>query len=164
MRIARKAAKTRLAFLATGAALMYLYDPDRGRSRRARLASQAEARIRRGTRSVVSETGGQVHYYEGVLKGKVAKARHAGRYHPESDVDLREHLRQVIRTLPVPTTDVNVDVAKGVATLRGQVSTEDDRLRITSAVEDVPGVSKVVDYIHLPGIDAPNKAAVLHVH
>jgi BON domain len=162
--LVRKAAKSRLAFLAAGAALMYLYDPERGRSRRTRMVSHAEGRVRRAARSVVSETEGEVHYLQGVLKGKVVRARHGGRYHPESDVDLREHLRQVIHTLPVPTTDVNVDAAAGVATLRGQVATEGDRLLITNAVREVPGVAKLVDYTHLPGTDPPNKAAVLHLH
>lgn len=38
------------------------------------------------------------------------KAAGHGRYQPESDVVLRERLRQVIRILPVATCDVNVDV------------------------------------------------------
>lgn len=164
MSILRKAATSRAAFFAAGATLMYLYDPDRGRSRRTRMASHAEGVVRRRTRSVAREAEGQVHYLQGVLKGKIVKARHGGQYHPESDVDLREHLRQVIHTLPIPTMDVNVDVAEGVATVRGQAASEDDRQRITEAVRKVPGVTKIVDYTHLPGTEAPNKAAVLHVH
>jgi hypothetical protein len=142
---------------------MYFFDPDRGRGRRTQLVSHMEGVVRRRVRRTTSETKREAHYLEGRLKGVVARARGQGHYHPESEVDLREHLRQVIHSLPVPTTDVTVDVAKGKVSLRGQVHTPEQQAQIRRAVTAVPGVSQVEDFLHLPGTVAPNKAEALRV-
>jgi hypothetical protein len=159
IRLARKAAFSRAGFLTAGAALMYFWDPDRGRSRRVQIASQARAAPRRRIRQTVHQSERRAHYVQGRLRGAAVKARGGGSYHPESDADLREHLRQVIRSLAIPTGDVTVDAAKGIATLRGQVRSDHDQAALRAAVAAVPGVTNVEDFMHLPGMMAPNKAA-----
>jgi hypothetical protein len=125
--------------------------------------SHAHAVLRRRARKAGWQTSRHAHYFKGKLKGAAMKARGRGRYHPESDVDLREHLRQVIHSLPVPTGDVTVDVCAGRASLRGQVARSVDQQIIRAAVGKVPGVTGVDDYMHLPGSPAPNKVAVLNI-
>jgi hypothetical protein len=159
----RKLATSRVGLFGIGAGTMYLFDPDRGRSRRTQLVSHLEGVTRRKVRRTATGTRREAHYLEGRLKGVVARARGQGHYHPESEVDLREHLRQVIHSMPVPTTDVTVEVARGRATLRGQVETLDQQAQIRDAVAAVRGVEEVEDFLHLPGTVAPNKASVLRV-
>jgi osmotically-inducible protein OsmY len=90
----------------------------------------------------------------------MAETRGGGRFRPESDVDLREHLRQVIRTMHLPGEEVNVDVNDGTVAIRGQIQTAEDRARILDAVRQVAGVSRIEDYMHTPGTPPPNKAPV----
>lgn len=54
-----------LGLLALGGLAMYLMDPDRGRSRRARLADQAEAR----TRDVADAVSASARHQADVVKG-----------------------------------------------------------------------------------------------
>lgn len=150
-----------VAGASVGAALMYWSDPDQGRSRRTRAASHTRAVLRSMARQAGGKTSRHTRYLEGRLKGAAMKGAGHGRYQPESDADLREHLRQVIRSLPVASSDVNVDVCAGKASLRGQVQHFQDREFICGAVAGVPGVEEVEDFLHLPGEAAPNKMAVL---
>lgn len=138
---------------------MYFLDPDRGRARRARAADQARAAVRRRTRHAARTTRQAVTDTENHLRGRVVEATGGGRYRPESDVDLREHLHQVMAETGVPTGDVTVDVEHGVATLRGQVGTTSQLDQLVAAVAATPGVLEVQSYLHLPGEPAPNKAA-----
>jgi hypothetical protein len=163
-RVVRKTIISRPGFFAAGAVLMYFCDPDRGRTRRTRTAAQAKAAGRHQIHRVVGDSERQARYLRGRAKGAVIRATGGGQYHPESDVDLREHLRQVIHSLPMRDLAVNVDVAKGVATLRGQVGSVSEQSGVRAAVAAVPGVVRVEDLTHLPGDPAPNKASALGVH
>ena len=147
-----KTMKSRLGFLAMGAGAMYLADPVRGRSRRIELQQRAEGMVRR-------RTAAQERHLMGRLEGAMAQARGRGRFRPESETDLREHLRQVVAGAGVKEHLVNVDVCAGVVTLRGQVEDQDQRMRLVEAVRAVSGVGEVKDLTHLPGQPAPNKSA-----
>lgn len=164
LRLTRKALTGRLGFLAAGATLMYLYDPDRGRARRTQAAAQAGGAARRQIRHAVNESERRLHYAEGQFRGAAARARGGGRYRPESDVDLREHLRQVIRSQPTHFREVSVDVARGHAVLRGEVPSAEQQVDLRAAVAAVEGVDSVEDLTHLPGQPAPNKAAARAIH
>lgn len=163
LRLATKVLTSRVGCLAGGAAFMYLYDPDRGRSRRAQLQARAEAGVRRKLRAATHRLESQERYLAGRLEGSIATARGAGRYRPESDVDLREHLRQVIHSMHIQGEEVNLDVNEGIVAIRGQIGSEGDRERVLDAVRAVEGVSRIEDYMHLPGSVAPNKAAVIGI-
>jgi hypothetical protein len=162
MKIAFKTVTSRLGFFAMGAAAMYLNDPDRGHARRAELLQRSESMSRRMMKNAVRRAEKEERDLMNRLEGVMASVRGGGRFHPESEVDLREHLRQVIRSMRVPGDQVNVDVCAGTVTLRGQVPDEDARGLVLAAVGSVEGVVRVQDYTHLPGELAPNKAAVLN--
>jgi osmotically-inducible protein OsmY len=157
MRLVRKAMFSRLGFLAAGAGAVYLFDPERGQARRAQLSSQLQGAARRQARQAVGGMKGQANRAE----GKIRQATGAGEYHPESQVDLREHLVQVIRSLPFPTTDITVDVDGGRASLRGQIDSVEHQDQVRQAVRAVDGVAEVDDYTYLPGQVPPNKADAL---
>jgi hypothetical protein len=159
MKLLVKTMTSRVGCLAIGAGAMYLADPDRGRSRRVQMTQRAEGLVRRNARHMVRRTEAEQRYLMGRLEGVMAQARGRGQFHPESEVDLREHLRQVIRSLPVKEHLVNVDVCGGVVTLRGEVADEEQRARLLDAVRRVQGVGELKDLTHLPGQPAPNKEA-----
>jgi hypothetical protein len=152
---------TRFGGPVVGAGAMYFFDPDRGHARRINTVAHARGVARRAFRRAARRTTAQEKQLFHRLEGTVATARGRGQFHPESEVDLREHLRQVIRTMHIPGAEVNVDVERGTASLRGQVETEDDRRRILDAVRPVDGVEQIEDFMHLPGAVAPNKAGVI---
>src|SRR5579863_5784263 len=157
MKLVAKTMTSRVGCLAIGAGVMYLADPDRGRTRRVQMRQRAEGTFRRNARQMARRTEAEQRYLMGRLEGVMAQARGRGTYHPESEADLREHLRQVIRSLPIKEHLVNVDVCGGVVTLRGEVSDEEQRSRLLGAVRAVAGVDEVKDFTHLPGQPAPNK-------
>ncbi len=160
MKLGFKLVTSRVGCLAIGAGAMYLMDPDRGRSRRAGMQSQAAGTLRRQFRTAARRTGAQERNLMHRLEGAMAEARGGGRFRPESEVDLREHLRQVIHGMD-HGREVNVDVHEGKVTLRGQVPSDARRRQIIDSIRTVAGVERVEDYTHLPGEVAPNKASVI---
>jgi BON domain len=147
---------------AVGAAAMYVLDPDRGHRRRSMFRDRSRSVVRHEYRQANRVVRNKLVDTENRIEGAVIRARGGGRFHPESDVDLREHLRQVIANVDFSTKDVNIEAVRGVATLRGQVETGEQQERLITAVEKVPGVVTVRSYLHLPGDPAPNKEASRH--
>ena len=146
-----------LVFGSMGAALAYLLDPDRGRSRRARLKDQTAATLRRRRAEAVREAS----YTRGQLEGAAARAAGAGEPKPADDVEVVNVIRQALSGLDFPTTDVTIEVVSGTATLRGQVQDSEQVKRVEEEVRKVNGVRRVESWLHLPGEPAPNKATSL---
>lgn len=138
---------------------MYFFDPERGHARRVTTSQRLAGQARRRTRRAAAHLEGSVRHAEGRIEGGIAQATGAGHYHPTSETDEREHLRQVIAELPFSTRDVTVDFARGVATLRGEVASPGEVREVLRVVGRVPGVEQVESYLHLPGSPAPNKVA-----
>jgi osmotically-inducible protein OsmY len=138
-----------------GAALAYLFDPDRGRARRARLTDQVSAAVRDKTRRLEQRT----RYVGGKAQGVAARATQAG---PSDDVDdkvLADKVRsEVLGAAEFAGCDVLVDVADGAVTLRGEVD-EGKIQELRRAVSKVEGVKAVNSLLHPPGTPAPNKEA-----
>ena len=102
---------------AAAAAAMYLLDPDRGRSRRAKLSDQAAALARKAE----EKTRAQAEYQKGVVQGLAHDLTEPFRPEPEFD---DETLRQKVKSEAIgrwdgPKNDVEVDVDNGVVTLKG---------------------------------------------
>lgn len=51
---------------------------------------------------------------------------------------------------------INVDTVDGVVSLRGQLDHPEDIRELVAAVEKVPGVRGVENFLHLPKTTAPN--------
>lgn len=140
-----------------GAGAAYYFDPDRGRARRTELAEQVASARKRRQRQVEADT----RYRDGQSQGEAARAAGGGEFSPEDDIDISQAAHAALTGLELTTTDVKVDVVDGVATLRGQVDTDEDAEEVCRTVSAVAGVVEVRSYLHTPGTPAPNKAASL---
>jgi osmotically-inducible protein OsmY len=132
---------------AAAAAAMYLLDPDRGRSRRAKLSDQAAGLARKAE----EKTRAQAEYQKGVMQGLAHDLTEP--FRPEPDFD-DETLRQKVKSEAIgrwdgPKSDVDVEVNEGVVTLKGNVDTEKAD-RLIRLVKGVPGVASVNDRLSVP--------------
>jgi osmotically-inducible protein OsmY len=136
-----------------GAGLAWLMDPQRGRSRRARLADQAAATVRRGARGA-GRLGNRVR---STVAGKMEAARRGGENGDPfpDDVTLASRVQtELFRDPAVPKGALNVNVERGIVVLRGEVPDDAMRGALVSTVEQIPGVWAVRNLLHLPGEEA----------
>lgn len=137
---------------ALGALAMYLFDPQLGRTRRARLSDQLTGVLRRSKR----EASRKAEYARGHAEG----FRHLGSSDqvPENDLALRDKVEsEVLSRWSYPKGDINVNVVDGIVELRGSCETTDQIGELEQEVRKVTGVVDVHSYLHLPGTPAPNK-------
>jgi osmotically-inducible protein OsmY len=135
--------KSFLFGLAVGSALMYLLDPDRGRSRRARLADQTAA----GARDVAEAVQTGIEYQKGVVKGAVHEVAQSLR--PERRYD-DETLLQKVRSealgrLNGSTADLVIDITDGEVRLSGSLASAEERDRLIDLIRQVEGISGIDD-------------------
>ncbi len=120
-----------------GAGLAYLLDPDRGRSRRARLADQTRARGRDFAESFGKKARYERQRMEGVLHELMSEQQP-----PKDDTTLLQKVRsEAIGPSGVPTDTLDVDVADGVVILRGTVRQDPEDL--IKRITQVTGVRSV---------------------
>lgn len=136
-----------------GALGTYLLDPDRGRSRRARLGDQAAALLRRGGRQL-DRTGRLV---TATVEGKAQALRHTGPGEaPPNDAALVEKVEsELYRDATVPKGTININAENGVIVIRGELPDIETRERIDATIRRIPGVWDVSDLTHLVGEAAP---------
>lgn len=144
---------------ALGVALGYLFDPDRGKGRRRKLADQAAGTVRRQERRALA----QARYRRGRLQGKLLRAVGAGRPKPTDDVDVKQQIHRALRAAGMRSGDITVEVSDRTAVLRGQAPSRADVDRIEQVVERVSGVREVRNLLHEPGEPAPNKIEALRL-
>jgi osmotically-inducible protein OsmY len=138
-----------------GAVVAHLFDPDRGRARRARLADQS----RHQWRELQRDAGRQARYAAGVDEGQRRAATAVPPTGPPpDDATLADKVRsEVLGRADFGNFVIAVDAAAGAVHLRGEVPS-DVAERIEAAVERVHGVTSVESFLHPPGTPAPNKA------
>jgi hypothetical protein len=136
-----------------GAATAFLFDPDRGRSRRAKLADQTAALLR----DVSSNVQRGSRYVGSTLQGKAEALRHAGTgAQTPNDATLATRIEsELFRDPDVPKGDININVEQGIVVLRGQVADPAMSERLEKAARSIPGVWEVENLLHLPGEPAP---------
>ncbi len=151
-----------LASAAAGALSLYLLDPDRGRSRRARLGDQAAAMLRRAGRETGRETGRVGRVVESTVAGKVeALQRQGTRVAPTDDVTLAARAAsELFRDPMIPKGSINLNVERGILVLRGEVPTEQLRRQLEEEAARVEGIWSVRNLLHLPGEAAPGEQLV----
>lgn len=148
----------KLTFWGAGiAGAMYFFDPQMGRTRRARFGDQVRAALRRKARDAQQKTDYAAKQAYGSVRSTVAADTP-----PTSDETLKEKIEsEVLRGDDFPKGRINLEVVGGIVTLRGEL---DDRSRIEELeqeVRKVSGVLEVENLMHLPGEVAPNKADAL---
>lgn len=129
---------------AISAALAYLFDPDRGRSRRARLSDQAAARARDAAESVKAG----MEYQKGVVEGvahEVTESLKPDRTY--DDATLLQKIRsEALGYLPF-SDSIEVDVSDGNVRIEGPVDNEEDRKRLIELINAVEGVNMIEDHL-----------------
>lgn len=132
----------------TGAAAGYLLDPDRGRSRRARLGDQAKSRARATSDSIKSG----LEYQRGVAKGMVHDLTEPLR--PRRVYD-DETLLQKVRSEALGYWDhpdtIEMDIRDGMVRLTGNVESQEGRNRLIELIRAVDGVGLIDDRLDIAG-------------
>jgi osmotically-inducible protein OsmY len=130
------------AAAAIGAALAYMFDPDRGRSRRAKLTDQAAARARDAAETVKAKA----EYQKGVAKGLVHEAKDAFRAEEAFDDNtlLQKVKSEALGYWPDPN-QIEIDITNGMVRVSGTVDNEPDRDKLIGMIRDVEGVGMIDD-------------------
>lgn len=131
-----------------GAAISYWFDPDRGRSRRAKLADQSAARAR----DVIETAKAKAEYQKGVAKGVIHEAKDSLR--PEKDFDDRTLLQKVKSEALgywSESGSIELDITDGMLRVSGSVDNESDRERLIDMIRNVEGVGLIDDRLRVEG-------------
>ena len=128
---------TKFAAVGIGGGLIaYLYDPDRGKSRRARLRDQTMARLRDIRAAIRRRT----KYETGRVKGLVHELTINDRQ-KNDDAGLSQRIKSEVLG-PAQLSDVEVDVENGTVTLTGSLEAARYR-RLAKQISKVPGVESI---------------------
>jgi osmotically-inducible protein OsmY len=130
-----------------GAAVAYLFDPEAGRGRRARLRDQAAAAGRRAR-----DRAGEMSRHAGnVVEGRIHEATASmdtGR--AMDDVTVADRIRSEVLGRPdLAAGGLLVDVTDGVAHLRGRFDDADRLARVIDLTEKVRGVREVDNLVEV---------------
>lgn len=134
--------------MTTGAVIGYLLDPDRGRSRRARLSDQTKSHARTASESLKSG----LEYQRGVAKGIVHDLTDPLRPQREyDDATLLQKVRsEALGYWDHPDT-IDVDIRDGMVRLTGRVDSEKGRDRLIELIRAVDGVGLIDDRLDITG-------------
>ena len=135
-----------LGLVTVGVVVMYLMDPERGRSRRARLADQAKAR----SKDVADAVSAKAKYQAGVVKGAAHEVAEVFTSHDDGYDD--ETLLQKVRSEaigPAGLPDIQVDVTDGEVTISGSLDDEKAKRRLIKSIQKVDGVRAIDDFIEV---------------
>ncbi|HSF61172.1 MAG TPA: BON domain-containing protein [Gaiellaceae bacterium] len=135
------------AFL-IGFGTAYLLDPHQGRRRRA----VARDRIMKSVRRTGRLAQKKARFTGGRLQGLGARARALVRHRAVAfdDRTVEQRIRSsALRDVGLTTSEVDVEVERGVATLRGSVTSRSLADDLVTRVEKVPGVRDVAAMIRV---------------
>jgi osmotically-inducible protein OsmY len=129
-----------------GAAVAYLFDPDRGRSRRAKLTDQAGARARDASESVRAKT----EYQRGVAKGLLHEATGSMRGEKVyDDATLLQKVRSEALGYWPDSQSIEIDITDGMVRVTGTVGNKTERERLVELIRDVDGVGLIDDRLRI---------------
>lgn len=124
-----------------GAGVMYLFDPDRGRRRRARLRDRLihgahEADDLRGS------AASSARHVRNRARGMLAETRSRMMEARVEDSVLEGRLRAELGRLVQPVGDIRAEVLEGAVRLTGTVDAQDEE-RLMSGLRRIPGVRSI---------------------
>ena len=132
--------------LVLGAGIAYLFDPQNGKARRTTLVDRTGRLLRRLGRLTARKT----RYAKGHLRGVAAPLRQDDAPRATDDGTVLQRIRsEALRDVGVSTTEVDVTVADGIVSLRGEVASATlvddlvDRVRLVPGVRDVDAMIRV---------------------
>jgi hypothetical protein len=132
-----------------GAAAAFLFDPERGRGRRARLVDQAAGSLRRLGRGIRRE----VRFVGGRAGGRLRAMRLGdGTDDLANDATLKDRVESELLGDPaIPKGDININAEQGIVVLRGEVPDDAARTALEQRAAQVRGVWYVENLLHLAG-------------
>jgi hypothetical protein len=141
-----------------GALTAFFADPERGNARRKEavdrvggFARHTSRRAERWLRGVRAQASGWSQKVTHLVPARTNL----------DDNTLRDRVEtELFRDPEVPKGNLNLDVAGGRVTLRGQLQHPEQIRLVQERVASLPGVQEVQSYLHLEGTEAPNKAEV----
>ena len=146
-----------LAGVSVGAALTYLFDPERGGHRRRHGREQSAGTVRHSARRLAR--GFRASWLQAL--GRARGWAHGLRRHrvtaPLDDVTLAHKVESVLfRNSSVPKGRISINAEGGTVFLRGQLKNEELIHEIVKSVQEIPDVAEVVNLLHIPGTEAPH--------
>jgi hypothetical protein len=147
-----------LAAVAAGATAQYFLDPALGRTRRAQTKDRFAGMIRRPAKKLGDQVGKKTQLLRDRAEGLGHEAmRTEVDEWPENDQVLVDKVRSEVLGGPEWSQyTINVDAARGVVALRGQVDRLEQVNELEERVRQIPGVRDVENYVHLPGSEPQN--------
>jgi len=137
-----------LLIAAIGVAAAFLFDPERGRTRRARLVDQSVATARHGWHLAAR----QRRLIGGRAGGMFAAWRSSTAGEPANDATLKDRVESELLGDPgIPKGAININAEQGVVVLRGEVPDDAMRATLEERAGQVRGVWYVENLLHLPG-------------
>jgi osmotically-inducible protein OsmY len=134
--------------IATGAAIGYLLDPDRGRSRRARLRDQTKSQVRTASESLKN----RLEYQRGVARGIVHDLTEPlGPQRQYTDDTLLQKVKSEALGYWDHEGTIDVDIRDGQVMLTGRVDSERGRDRLIELIRAVDGVGLIDDRVDVSG-------------
>lgn len=134
-----------------GGALVYLFDPEKGTSRRAQARDRLNALVRQGTQEA-ERVGRRASAQAQGLTQRVAHLRPEPK-DPMNDAALTEKVKEELFSDPsIPSGQLNINAERGVIVIRGQVESPELIEEIERRVRKVQGVWEVQNLVHLPGL------------
>ena len=146
-----------LRFAALGAALVYFFDPQNGRRRRAQAKERIPAFFRGKARHAerLGRTAQSQAY--GVTQ-KVKHRKEEDKPQPDDVTLARKVETEIFRDAEVPKGQINVNAENGVVVLRGEVEEPELIRDLEEKTRNVQGVQEVENLLHTPGTPAPAKS------
>jgi hyperosmotically inducible periplasmic protein len=144
-----------------GALSAYFLDPNTGKRRRHVTRDKAG--------SLLNKTGRTAHHTAEYAGGRVEGILRETVPHPPDnpnpdDNTLRDRVEsEVFRDPRYSREHLNIEVAKGVVDVHGQLSGQGEIDDLVRRVKQVPDVKGVQNHVHLPGTPAPNKKDSLQI-
>lgn len=145
---------------ALGTSLALLFDGERGERRRKRLEQGAQTFYRR----LNGRLNNQARLTTNAAYQNVQERLTIQRPdNPEPDDNtLRDRIEsQVFSQSVAPQGEYNLNVERGIAVLRGQLTSQEDIQALIRLVAEVPDVRGVESFLHTPGTPAPNKESAI---
>ena len=128
--------------LGLGAALMYIFDPDRGKGRRARIRDKVDS----ATHKVGDAAGKMRRDISNRAQGVMAETRSLFRQEEVPDDVLVQRVRSRFGRLPVEIGGFEVLAHDGIVTLRGEIAA-DEVPKVLRAARFVRGVKAVDNHL-----------------
>ncbi|HZA26437.1 MAG TPA: BON domain-containing protein [Actinomycetota bacterium] len=154
----RKARRQKITLFAAGsvagAALAFLFDPQRGKARRKKAIDRVGGTVRKATRRTARFGRHMASDARGMARRLAARGE---RRMPETDAVLVTKVEsEVLGDPDLPKGSVSINAEDGIIVLRGQVERPEQIRRLEKAVRKVDGVQGVENLLHLPGTPAPS--------